>query len=51
MRKCDATTIPPIVTRGVLIDVAGFKNIEALPSTTRSRSRTCKAPSKGRKMT
>ena len=31
-RKCDATTIPPIVARGVLIDVAGFKGVEALES-------------------
>ena len=30
-RKCDATTIPPIIARGVLIDVAGYKNVEALP--------------------
>ncbi len=30
-RKCDATTIPPIVARGVLIDVAGFKGEHALP--------------------
>jgi kynurenine formamidase len=33
-RKCDATTIPPIVARGVLIDVAGFKNVDALPGHT-----------------
>ncbi len=32
IRKCDATTIPPIVTRGVLIDVAGFRKVDALPS-------------------
>ena len=32
MRKADVTTIPPIVARGVLVDVAGFKNVEALPS-------------------
>ncbi|MBM4068358.1 MAG: cyclase family protein [Planctomycetes bacterium] len=32
IRKCDATTIPPIVTRGVLIDVAGFRGVEALPA-------------------
>lgn len=31
VRKCDATTIPPIVTRGVLIDVAGFRKVDALP--------------------
>src|SRR5262249_17477475 len=32
IRKCDVTTIPPIVTRGVMIDVAGFRKTEALPS-------------------
>lgn len=32
IRKCDATTIPPIVTRGVLIDVAGARGVEALPA-------------------
>ncbi|MBM3834367.1 MAG: cyclase family protein [Verrucomicrobia bacterium] len=32
VRKCDATTIPPIVARGVVIDVAGYKNLDALPS-------------------
>lgn len=31
-RKCDAAGIPPIIARGVMIDVAGFKNVEALPS-------------------
>ncbi len=31
-RKCDATTIPPIVARGVLIDVAAFKKRDALPA-------------------
>jgi kynurenine formamidase len=31
-RKCDASTIPPIITRGVLIDVAGWKGVDALPS-------------------
>ena len=33
-RKCDANTIPPIVARGILIDVAAFKNVDALPSHT-----------------
>ncbi len=33
-RKCDASTIPPIVARGVLIDVAAFKKVEALPAHT-----------------
>lgn len=32
IRKADVTTIPPIVARGVLIDVAGAKGLEALPS-------------------
>jgi kynurenine formamidase len=32
IRKCDATTIPPIITRGVLIDVAGYRNKRALPA-------------------
>ncbi len=33
-RKCDVTTIPPIVARGVLIDVAAFKQVDALPGHT-----------------
>jgi len=32
IRKCDATTIPPIITRAVLIDVAGFRKVDALPA-------------------
>lgn len=32
VRKCDATTIPPIIARGVLIDVAGYKGEDALTS-------------------
>ena len=32
IRKCDATTIPPIVARGVMIDVAAYKGVKALPS-------------------
>jgi len=31
-RKCDATTIPPIIARGMLIDVAGDKGVDALPA-------------------
>ena len=30
-RKCDASTIPPVVARGVLIDVAAYKGRPALP--------------------
>jgi kynurenine formamidase len=33
-RKCDASTIPPIIARGVLIDVAAFKQVDALPGHT-----------------
>jgi len=32
IRKCDGSSIPPIITRGVLIDVAGFRKVDALPS-------------------
>ena len=32
VRKADVMTIPPIVARGVLLDVAGYKEVEALPS-------------------
>jgi kynurenine formamidase len=32
VRKCDSTTIPPIITRGVLIDVAGMRGVDALPA-------------------
>jgi kynurenine formamidase len=30
--KADADTIPPIVARAVMVDVAGWKGVEALPS-------------------
>jgi kynurenine formamidase len=32
LRKADASKIPPIIARGVLIDVAGAKGLDALPS-------------------
>ncbi|HAA77021.1 TPA: hypothetical protein DCE37_18070 [Candidatus Latescibacteria bacterium] len=32
VRKAGAETIPPIIARGVLIDVAGYKGVDALPS-------------------
>jgi len=35
VRKCGAETIPPIVCRSVLIDVAGNRGVDALPSHTR----------------
>jgi kynurenine formamidase len=31
IRRCDIAGIPPIITRGVLIDVAGARGVEALP--------------------
>ena len=35
LRKADVTTISPIVARGVLLDIAGPKNVEALPAAER----------------
>ena len=35
MRKCGAETIPPIITRGVMIDVAGYLKMESLPASYR----------------
>jgi len=32
IRKCGAETIPPIVARGVLLDVAGYQKVDALPA-------------------
>jgi kynurenine formamidase len=32
IRRCDGASIPPIITRGVLIDVAGLRGVEALPA-------------------
>lgn len=29
--RCDASKIPPIVTRGVLLDIAGYKGLDVLP--------------------
>jgi kynurenine formamidase len=34
-RKCDAATIPPIIARGVLIDIAAYKKLDALSGHTR----------------
>ena len=31
LRKCGAETIPPIVARGVMLDIAGLNNVDALP--------------------
>jgi hypothetical protein len=35
LRKCGAETIPPIIARGVMIDVAGHQKVDALPAHTR----------------
>ena len=43
IRKADASTIPPIVVRGVLIDVAGQKGVEALPGGTAIGSKDLRA--------
>lgn len=32
LMKADADSIPPLVVRGVLVDVAGWKGVEALPA-------------------
>lgn len=32
VRRCDVTTIPPIIARGVLLDIAGLKGLDALPA-------------------
>jgi kynurenine formamidase len=32
IRKCDATTIPPVVARGVMLDIAALKGVDALPA-------------------
>jgi kynurenine formamidase len=32
VRKCDASTIPPIIARGVMLDIAALKNLDALPA-------------------
>src|SRR5262249_57774627 len=43
VRKCDAVSIPPIITRGVLIDVAGFRKVDALPAHYRITAEELKA--------
>jgi len=32
VQKADVTTIPPVVARGVLVDIAGYKKVDALPA-------------------
>jgi kynurenine formamidase len=51
VRKCDATTIPPIITRGVLLDVAGFRKVDALPSHYRITADELQEVAKAQKVT
>lgn len=32
VRKCDATKIPPVVARAVMLDIAGLKGVDVLPA-------------------
>jgi kynurenine formamidase len=32
IRKCDAANIPPVVARGVMLDIAGLEGVDALPA-------------------
>lgn len=50
IRKCDATTIPPIITRGVLLDVAGFRKVDALPSHYRITAEDLQATAEAQKV-
>lgn len=50
IRKCDSTTIPPIVTRGVLLDVAGFRKVEALPAHYRITAEELQATAEAQKV-
>lgn len=43
LRKCGAETIPPIIARGVLLDIAGLKGVDALPGNTPVGSAELKA--------
>jgi kynurenine formamidase len=50
IRKCDATTIPPIITRGVLLDMAGFRKVDALPSHYRITAEDLQGTAKAQKV-
>ena len=50
IRKCDATTIPPIITRGVLLDVAGFRKVDSLPANYRITVQDLEATMKEQKV-
>ena len=48
IRKADASTIPPIVVRGILIDVAGNQGVEALKGGTAIGPKDLEAPWRSR---
>ncbi len=50
VRKCDSTTIPPIITRGVLLDVAGFRKVDALPAHYRITAADLRATAEAQKV-
>jgi kynurenine formamidase len=50
VRKCDSTTIPPIITRGVLLDVARFRKVDALPSHYRITAADLRATAEAQKI-
>jgi kynurenine formamidase len=50
VRKCDATTIPPIITRGILLDVAAFRKVEALPAHYRISAEDLQGTAKAQKV-
>ena len=51
IRKCDSTTIPPIITRGVLLDVAAFRKVDALPANYRITVQDLEATMQEQKVT
>jgi kynurenine formamidase len=50
IRKTDADSIPPVIARAVLIDVAGWKGVEALPANFAIGSKELQAALEAQKM-
>ena len=50
VRKCDSTSIPPIITRGVLLDVARFRKVDALPAHYRITAADLRATAEAQKV-
>lgn len=44
--KCDITSTPPMVMRGILLDMAGFKGVESLPNNYIVSAEDCEACAK-----